>query len=95
MGGLIHSGQYSPNTINCWLGVLRVVLRAAAREFALERVATDGTTNFDASAHVTYSEEDPNVLAPEQLPAFLAALKDVFPQHYHQRHASQWLSVRS
>jgi integrase len=62
--------------------VLRVVLKAAAREFALERVATDGTTNFDTSAHVTYSEEDPNALTPEQVPVFLAELKESFPQHY-------------
>jgi integrase len=82
MGGLIQAGQYSPNTVNSWLGVLRVVLKAAAREFALERVATDGTTNFDASAHVTYSEEDPNALTPEQVPVFLAELKDQAPQHY-------------
>jgi hypothetical protein len=62
--------------------VLRVVLEAAARELELERIAADGTTNFDASAHVTHSEEDPNALTHEQVPAFLAELKDSFPQHY-------------
>jgi len=82
MGGLVQAGQYSPNTVNSWLGVLRVVLKAAAREFNLERVATDGVANFDASSHVTYSEEAPNALTPEQVPVFLAALKDSFPQHY-------------
>jgi integrase len=82
MGGLIQAGQYSPNTVNSWLGVLRVVLKAASREFNLDRIATEGTTNFDASSHVTYSEEEPNALTPEQVPRFLAELKDSFPQHY-------------
>jgi integrase len=82
MGGLVQAGQYSPNTVNSWLGVLRVVLKAGAREFNLERVATDGVANFDASSHVTYSEEAPNALTPEQVPVFLAALKEMFPQHY-------------
>jgi integrase len=31
---------------------------------------------------VTYSEEAPNALTPEQVPVFLAALRDSFPQHY-------------
>jgi hypothetical protein len=31
---------------------------------------------------VTYSEEAPNALAPEMLPVFLAALRELFPQHY-------------
>jgi len=82
MGGLIQAGQYSPNTVNSWLGVLRVVLKAAAREFELPKLATEGVTNFDASSHVTYSEEEPNSLTPEQVPLFLAALRELFSQHY-------------
>lgn len=82
MGGLIRAGQYSPNTVNSWLGVLRVVLKAAKRDFELPKLATERLTNFDASSHVTYSEEEPNSLTPEQVGPFLAALREHFPQHY-------------
>jgi integrase len=82
MGGLMRAGQYSPNTVNSWLAVLRVVLKAAKRDFELPKLATDGVPNFDASSHVTYSEEEPNSLTPEQVGPFLASLREDFPQHY-------------
>jgi hypothetical protein len=58
------------------------VLKAASWALNLDRIATEGTTNFDASSHVTYSEEEPNELTSEQVPPFLVTLKDPFPQQY-------------
>src|SRR5690606_29010812 len=34
---LIERGEYSPNTVNGWLSILRVILKAASREFDLPR----------------------------------------------------------
>jgi len=36
---------------------------------------------LDTSAHVTYTEEEPNALAPEEVGPFLAAMRDRHPQH--------------
>jgi integrase len=82
MGVLISAGLCSPNTVNSWLAALRVVMKAAVREFDLPKLATEGVTNFDASSHVTYSEEEPNSLPPEQVTRLLAELKEMSPQHY-------------
>jgi integrase len=79
---LINGGHYSPHTANGWLSVLRVIDRAAKRDLRLAVSFTEGVRDFDTSDHVTYSEESPNALAPEMLPVFLAALREMFPQHY-------------
>lgn len=82
IAGLISRKDYSPNTANGWLSILRVVLKAAAREFELPSVASDRIRDFDTSDHVTYSEEAPQSLTPEQVPRFLAILREDFPQHF-------------
>jgi integrase len=38
--------------------------------------------DFDTSEHVTYTEEEPNALLPEEAPAFLAAMREMHPQHF-------------
>ena len=82
IAGLIAAGDYSPTTANGWLGVLRVVTKAAKRQLGLRHNATEDVKNFDTSEHVTYSEEEPNALLPEEAPAFLGAMRAQFPQHY-------------
>ena len=37
--------------------------------------------DFDESEHETYSEEQPNALLPEEVPRFLGAMRELFPQH--------------
>jgi hypothetical protein len=59
---LIAAGDYAPTTANSWLSILRVIAKAAKREFGLEHLATEGIEDFDISEHVTYSEEQPNAL---------------------------------
>jgi integrase len=82
VGRLIQGGHYKPATANSWLAVLRGILRTAKREFELPGVATDGVKDFDTSAHATYTEEAPNALSADQVPVFLRALNEQFPQHY-------------
>lgn len=79
---LIAQGHYAPTTANGWLSILKVICKAARRDFGLRSVATEGIESFDTSEHVFYSEENPNALTPEQVPVFLAELKRQYPQHY-------------
>jgi hypothetical protein len=79
---LIEAGDYSPSTINRWLSVLRVIMKAAKRQLGLTHLATEGVENFDLSEHETYTEAEPNALLPEEVPAFLRGMRDLHPQHY-------------
>lgn len=82
MSDLIVAGDYAPTTFNGWLSILRVIDKAAKRELKLSHLFTDGVKDFDESEHDTYTEEEPNSLLPEEVPAFLASLKELYPQHY-------------
>ena len=77
----INAGTYSPHTANGWLDVLRVILKAAAVQFELSRNPMDGIRNFDTSEHV-YTEEEPNSLTVEEMPAFLTKMRALYPQHF-------------
>lgn len=79
---LIAAGDYSPTTANGWLSIFRVILKAAKRKFNLPFLATADVKDFDTSEHATYTEEEPNALAPEEVPLFLMTMRDLYPQHY-------------
>ena len=55
---LIASGVFAPTTCNGWLAILRVVLKAAKRELALDQLALDGIADFDESERATYTAEE-------------------------------------
>lgn len=82
MSELIAAGDYAPTTLNGWLAILRVILKAAKRDFGLDHVATVGIEDFDTSEHVVYSEEEPNSLPAERVGEFLDILLRQSPQHY-------------
>lgn len=73
---------YSPNTLNGWLRVLRAVLSAAVNEFELERNPVARVEPIDASEHHTYTHEEPNALTAEEGRAFLASMRELYPQHF-------------
>ncbi|MFI5301926.1 MAG: hypothetical protein ACHREM_27875, partial [Polyangiales bacterium] len=79
---LVEAGDYAPTTINGWLAILRVVMKAAKRKFALPHLATEGVENLDTSEHATYTEEEPNALLPGEVAAFLDKLRVLHPEHY-------------
>ena len=79
---LIGAGDYAPTTANGWLAILRVIMKAAKRQFALPTLATEGVEGFDESEHSTYSEEEPNALLPHEVPLFLAKLRQMHPAHF-------------
>jgi integrase len=82
IAALIKVGDYSPTTANGWLSILRVIMKAAKRKFSLTILATEDVDDFNTDDHVTYSEEQPNALHPDQVPLFLERLRELYPQHY-------------
>jgi integrase len=82
MAQLIAAGDYSPTTVNGWLSILRVIMKAAKRKHSLVHLATEGVTNFDVSEHTTYTEEEPNSLLPEEVGPFVAKFKQRHPEHF-------------
>ena len=80
---LIDAGDYAPATGNGWFATLQVILKAAKRELELPMLATEGIRRFDDSERDGgYSEEQPNALLPEEVGKFMAALRELYPQHY-------------
>jgi hypothetical protein len=76
----IHAGDYSPNTANDWLSVMRVIMKAGRRRHELEHHAMDGVDNFDTRLHQTYTEEEPNSLTADEVPVFLSKLLELHPE---------------
>jgi integrase len=79
---LIAAGDYSPNTCNGWLAILRVIIKAAKRTYDLDHLATEGVKDFDTAEYDTYTEEEPNALLPDEVAAFLETMHGRYPQHY-------------
>ena len=80
--GEIHCGDYSPNTANTWLAVLKVILGHAKLDYDLPTNVGQDVRNFDSSEHRTYTREQPNALTAVELRDFLAALFEKYPQHF-------------
>ena len=82
LAALVAAGEFAPTTINTWIGVLRVIMKAAKRAFDLPTVVTDGVRYLDTSEHDIYTDEEPNALLPAEVPPFIAKLREFFPQHF-------------
>ena len=79
---LIAARRYAPTTANGWVGIMKVIFKSAKRELGLATNPTEGMSAFDTSEHATYTEEEPNALTVEEAQAFLACLREEYPQHY-------------
>jgi hypothetical protein len=73
MAEKINKETYSPHTVNTWLNVMRVILKAAVVQFELARNPMEGIKNFDTSEQV-YTEEEPNSLTVKEMPHFLSKM---------------------
>jgi len=82
VAALIAAGDYSPNTANGWLGILRVIMKAAKRAHGLTHLPTEDVKDFDTSEHDTYTEEEPNTLLPDEAAIFLDAMRSEYPQFF-------------
>ena len=82
MAERIQDGTYSPHTVNTWLNVMRVILKAAVMQsLSCARNPMESIKNFDTSEHV-YTEEEPNSLTVQEMPAFLSKMRALCPQHF-------------
>jgi hypothetical protein len=77
----INAGNMAPTTANTILGVLRQITDEAVTDYDL-RDPMRGVDAFDTREHSVYSEEEPNSLAPAQVPPFLAKFRELFAAHY-------------
>ena len=77
----IKAGKMAPTTANSILGVLRQITDEAVDDFDI-RDPLRGIDPFDTREHSTYTEEEPNSLAPADVPRFLAKLRELHPEHY-------------
>ncbi len=74
--------RYSPNTLNDWLKIARVIWKAAKNRFGLAINPMDGIEDFSTARHRTYTEEEPNALTVKETGGWLATFLRLFPQHY-------------
>ena len=74
--------EYSPNTGNDWLSILRVILSEAIERYELAHDPMRKVANFDTRAHRTYTREQPNSLTVHEVPAFLAKMGELFPDFF-------------
>lgn len=74
--------RYSPNSLNDWLNVARVIWKAAKHKFQLAINPMDGIENFPTDGHRTYTAEEPNSLTPGEAAVWLRKAREMFPQFY-------------
>lgn len=74
--------DYSPNTINTVLSVLKAIYSAACDDFKGLDSPASRVKPIDTGRHETYTDEDPNALPAEMVEPFLAAVRTSWPEHY-------------
>ena len=62
-------------TVNNWLRFFRSIMNEAVEELGLEKNPVMKVKGLDTSTCATYTEEEPNALAPEEVQPFLAAMR--------------------
>jgi integrase len=81
-GKRVQREELSPHTVNGWLRILLTTLRHAVVDLDLEYDPTKGIKPLDTSTWHTYTEEQPNSLAGDEVPRFMDTARDLYPQHY-------------
>jgi len=77
----IRAGEMAPTSANTILGILRQITDEAVGDFDI-RDPLRGVDPFDTREHSTYTEEEPNSLAPPDVPRFLAKMFELHAEHY-------------
>jgi hypothetical protein len=81
LAALIKAGKMAPSTANTLYGVLKQCTDALVDEYDI-RDPLRGVEQFDMREHATYTEEEPNSLAPADVPRFLDKMRELHPDHY-------------
>jgi hypothetical protein len=72
--------KLSPVTANGWISILKVICKAMTQHYELPRDPAEPIQYFPVPR--IYTREQPNALTREQMPLFLAKMKELHPQHY-------------
>lgn len=76
-------GQFSPHTANVWIRIVKVIVNAYVAKYELERNPALALMPFDtAKWRGRITREQPNALAPGELPMFLALMRKLHPQFF-------------
>jgi hypothetical protein len=78
-----HKGKLvplSPVTANGWLSILKVICAAMTKHYEFARDPASPIEYFTTAR--TYTREQPNALTGEQMPLFLAKMKERHPEHF-------------
>lgn len=78
----VANGDYSPNTVNDWLAVLRVITKALKRDGYRREDACLDVEDLSTKGYRTYTFEEPNSLEVRELVIFLGYMRQAFPQHF-------------
>ena len=78
----VQQGKIAPATVNGYLAILRVLMKAARRKYQLVHDAMDGVREIDTSEHATYTEEEPCSLEPSEVGPFVSKFRELYPQHF-------------
>lgn len=77
----LEGGRYRPQTANTVLAILRQITGAASDTFGIADPCRR-LENVNGRGHRTYTYEEPNALAPVDVPRFLDEMRVRFPEHY-------------
>ncbi len=77
----IKADVIAPTTANSILAILLQITDEAVDDFDI-RDPMRGIDPFDTREHSTYTDEEPNSLAPDLVPSFLAKIRELHPAHY-------------
>lgn len=90
----ITADEMSPHTANSRIAILKIIMKAAKRELRLPQLATEDLRRFDTSEHETFTDEEPNSLSLDEVPVYLARLRELYPQHYAMAYVGIALGLR-
>jgi len=86
LGSKINRGEYTPNSVNTWVGVMRVIMKTFYEDRELDGEPWTALKPFDTCDHPTYTDDQPNSLesngTTNEVKPFLNAMRALFPQHY-------------
>ncbi len=81
-GRLVDTGEYAVTTVNGWISVLKVICKAAKKQFRLSDNPAEDLDPLPTRGHRIYTTDAPNALQPADVTRFLECMGQVYPQHY-------------
>lgn len=81
LGKLVRVGKNTPETVNTWWRQFKMIMSNAAVTFDIKD-PTLKLTGVNPALHETYTDEEPNSLLPQELPAFFDAAWNHEREHF-------------